>query len=372
MVGLAKAAIRRVGYTGNVQPISGVDYVSFQAAHDASASGDTIQLYPSTSTLPQYTGTINKPLVIIGPGYYTNTSNYVNVQNIPNYNLQNMAGSISGCNFTIDFGSTGTIIEGLYNVTVATVNGLNVLNNITISRCAGLVVNFNNSANCDGWKILQCYGVNINQSGFSASFTGDRTITNLAIQNSVFVNAGFGTISGISLNTSPSGVYSGNKIYNCIFTTNTALSFNGATFSIQNCIFENPNITAGSNVSFIKNISSGASGIAGISNSGSNSGNQFSINISGLFVGYPTNPLVLGLYTYSPDGQFQLATSSTAKNAGFLPGTSTVTDCGVFGGNNPYVLSGIPPIPVFIKLNSVSAIPIGSTYTMSFSIISNN
>ena len=42
----------------------------------------------------------------------------------------------------------------------------------------------------------------------------------------------------------------------------------------------------------------------------------------------------------SPDGQYMLRTGSPAIGAGV-----NGVDCGMFGGDSPYVLSGIPPIP---------------------------
>ena len=116
------AATRRVGFTATVQPVNGLDYGNFQAAQDASANGDTIQLYPGSNGGVNYTGTINKQLVIIGPGYFTNTY-YVSGQNIPNTGLQNLPGNISSCSFSIDLGSAGTVIQGLNNITVTTVGG---------------------------------------------------------------------------------------------------------------------------------------------------------------------------------------------------------------------------------------------------------
>ncbi|MFH0882855.1 MAG: right-handed parallel beta-helix repeat-containing protein, partial [bacterium] len=44
--------------------------------------------------------------------------------------------------------------------------------------------------------------------------------------------------------------------------------------------------------------------------------------------------------TGSTDSQWQLAVDSPAEGVG-VGGV----DCGMFGGNDPYVLSGIPPIP---------------------------
>ena len=77
---------------------------------------------------------------------------------------------------------------------------------------------------------------------------------------------------------------------------------------------------------------------------------------------------------YSPDGRFQLISGggNPANNGGFLPGTATPTNCGVYGGLVYYVKSGIPPIPVYYQLGAPSAVTVGATYTITFSVRSNN
>jgi hypothetical protein len=361
----ANAAIRRVGYTATIQAVNNLDYVNFQAAHDAAANGDTIQLYPGVSGSVNYTGTISKPLVILGVGYFTN-SYYLSGTQVANTNLQNLVGLINSCNFTVNLGSAGTIFQALNNLSLTTTARLDSLNNITINKCRGVSIVFDNSGVCNNWLIAQCYGLTIAQTNASGSFTGNRTITNMVIRNTL-ING------GITLSTSPVGTYVSNKIYNCNFISGASLSLNGAVFTIQNSIFEGQSFTAINNVAFIKNLTTIAATSNPISTNAGSSGNLFNQNINNIFVGYPTNPQVSGKDTYSPDAKFQLKAASPALNAGFLPGTSTATDCGMYGyGVNAYKLSGIAAIPVFIRLNSPSAIYTGSPYTMSFSIISNN
>jgi len=64
---------------------------------------------------------------------------------------------------------------------------------------------------------------------------------------------------------------------------------------------------------------------------GDEDGNVPNVNMNEVYVGAEGN---------SPDGRWQLAEESPALGAGF-----NETDCGAFGGLNPYILSGIPPIP---------------------------
>jgi hypothetical protein len=51
--------------------------------------------------------------------------------------------------------------------------------------------------------------------------------------------------------------------------------------------------------------------------------------------------------TGSTDGKWQIKAGSVYKNAG-----SDGTDPGPFGGSNPYVLSGVPPIPVIYEIST--------------------
>lgn len=355
------ATIRRVGYTASSGKVNGTDYVNFQAAQDAASAGDTIQVYPSTSGAT-YSGTINKKVIVVGPGYFTN-GYYVSGSELYNDSLQNLAGIINSCSFIIDLGSAGTIFQGLNAITVTTVNRSDALNNITISRCRNVAVTFDNGGNCDSWNILQCFGLTITQNSYSGS--SNRTITNLLIQNTLINGS-------ITFSTSPIGSYTGNKIYNCVFISGNSLSLSNATFTVQNCIFESQSFAGATNVSFVKNLTSAAATGNILSTNAGSSGNLYGQVMSSIFTGYPSYIIVGGKYNSTPDGRFKLSATSTAKNAGYLPGTTTATDCGLYGGANPYILSGIPAIPVFKKLNSASAIYTGGNYNMNFSINSNN
>jgi hypothetical protein len=368
VVDVGNATIRRVGYIASIQPLIGLDYNNFQAAHDASSTGDTIQLYSTTTGTITYTGTISKLLIILGPGYFTNSYTLTGTEKA-NLNLQNMPGAISSCTFSITLGSAGTIFQGINGLILNTVDQVNALNNITVNRCRNVSVSFANSGFCNGWIIAQCYGVTIVQTGPNAGFLGNRTINTLSIRNSVL-------FSGISFSTSPTGTYTGNTIYNCNFLNGASLSLNNAFFTVQNCIFENQSFTAVTNVSFINCLTTQSAAANPISTNAGSSGNLFSVVFGNIYLGYPVNPLSGGINVYSPDGRFVLKGGSPAINAGLLPGTGTPADCGIFGGmaptTSPYILSGIPAIPAYYQLGAPSAVTTGSPYTITFSVRSNN
>ena len=358
------ATIRRVGYTATAQPVAGLDYVNFQAAHDVSNAGDTIQLYPSASGTT-YTGIISTRLVVLGTGYLNN-SFYLTGTEVANLNLQNLPGFISSCDFTVNLGSANTVFQGLNGLTVRTTNRQEALLNITINRCRNVFVQFDNSSNCDNWVVSQCTGFYLTQNNASGSFTGNRTITNLLIQNTVINGA-------LTLSTSPTGSYTGNKIYNCNIVSGASFSLNSAAFAFQNCIFETQSFTNYTNCTFVKNVTALSATGNSITNTGANSGNQYSAVLTNVFNGYPSYTQTAGVNNQSPDNRYILKTGTNpAIGGGFLPGTSTVTDCGIFGGTTPYKLSGMPAIPVFIRFNSPNAIVTGTPYTITFSINSNN
>lgn len=375
------ATIRRVGFVNAVSPVNGLDYISFQAAHDASANGDTIQLYPSIiNPGNSFYGNINKRLIILGPGFYYNTYNLPGA-GIINAGLQILPGGLYANNFTIGTGSAGTKFQGINGLSLSTSNILDSLNDISIYRCRGVGVSFNNSAPCNNWIISQCVNASVSQSGYSGSFSGNRTISNLRIENCLGVAINY-SASGPQ---SPVGINSG-QVLNCtlgnpyqFYTTGTenisgSFTLNNSVFVIQNCI-DNGSFpgTGMSNTIYINNLTTTNAQNSPVSTNPGSSGNVFGITTAGnaIFVGYPTNSS--GSTTlYSPDAAFQLSPTSIAKNAGIIPGTNATTDCGMYGGTNPYKASGLPPVPSFYKLNSPSSTATASPYIMTFSVKSNN
>ncbi len=373
-IATVQATIRRVGFTATTSPVANIDFTDLQAAHNASVAGDTIQIYPSTAPTG-YSATLNKRLVILGPGYFYNAYNIPT--DLPNAGLQNLAGGVSSVSITIAVGSSGSVFAGHYNLYVGTSNVPDSLNNISILRSRGVSVNWDNSGVCNNWLFSQCIGVSTTQTAFGASFTGNRTITNFRIENCISEpNIGI----SINLNRSPVGVSSG-SILNCtgvgpyIFN----LSLNNQSVVVQNCIIENLgnsalNTFSGvANTIFINNITSSASFNNAVFTNPGSTGNVFGVSFANnaFFLGYPNN--TSGSTTLnSPDARFQLSATSPAKNAGIIPGTATVTDCGAFGGTNPYKPSGIPAVPSFYRLNAASSSASTGPYTITFSVRSNN
>jgi len=243
---IADAKILRVGFTAT-NPVSGVDFTTLQAAHDAAAIGDTIQIYP-TNPSTTYTCTMTKRLNLFGTGYYTD-GNYN-----ANTGLQNIIGQCS-VTLTLDAGSSGSFFQGLGTpkmtgngttsadfLTIGIVQFASV-NNITIKRCAVGAITLANYAPNDAWTISQCVFLNL-VSGYPISAytlnpvipsVGGNAISNLRVENSIFQS--IANASGIDLSKAAATGCTG-QIVNCVFNNNAGLiNFNNGSFLVQNNIF---------------------------------------------------------------------------------------------------------------------------------------
>jgi hypothetical protein len=86
--------------------------------------------------------------------------------------------------------------------------------------------------------------------------------------------------------------------------------------------------------------------------------NQLNVSMSDVFVCWSS------CTGYSSDGRYQLKAGSPAIGAG-----SNGEDCGMFGGNDPYVLSGLPAIPAIYYFQYFNN---NSTINVTMSVKSHN
>ncbi len=84
--------------------------------------------------------------------------------------------------------------------------------------------------------------------------------------------------------------------------------------------------------------------------------------IAAIFAVNPHSATPVGL-----DKHYQLAVSSPAIGAG-----TGGTDCGIFGGSSPYVLSGQPSSPIITILNSATAGNTATPLNVSVTVRGNN
>jgi hypothetical protein len=280
--------IRRVNNTGI--PLGTNMYSTLQAAHNAAANGDIIYIEGSGET---YAGaTITKRLTIIGPGYLL-------AENYPNFaDVRPAEFTVFNDDIFFNAGSEGSILTGCSALDVR----INV-SNITITRNRSLRVFFDNldAAPLTGIVITKNYDLSV--STFSSSASISVIISNNYINNT-------------DLSSNFSGTFLNNIINGFLSLSNYTISNNiwyyGSSSGFTNCTFSN-NIDARALVN---------------SNAfGTTNGNQANVDKTTLFVGPTGN---------STDGQWKLKAGSPAIGAGFGG-----IDCGMFGGLDPYALSGI-------------------------------
>jgi hypothetical protein len=286
----------------NNNPLIPADYRTAQSAADAAAAGDTIFFEPSGGTYGDLN--ITKKLILIGQGYYLAENGFSRVD----------SRSATLGTITIRATSQGSVISGL-------------VINIILIQCSNIVIEnnffsnysvFNNTTDITGVVIRKNHNLSLYHAS-SIFGTGTGTITNTIIRNN------FMGILSLS-----NGSFQNTLIFNNIFNSNV---------DIINSVFYNNIFNQGS---FSATNSTWSNNISRNSNIGSENNNIINVDISitPLFVGTPTNS----------DGFWRLHPNSPAKGHG-IGGV----DCGKFGGDDPYVLSGIVGIPAITSFNASAA-----------------
>jgi len=278
--------------------------------------GDTLYVEPSATVYTQ--PNITKSLTIIGNGYFLAEN--------PETQAITASSSINGIN--LNTGSSGSVILGCVftNAVYIMVSDIRfernyLKNNSSLYFYALNISNIIVTGNYIAGTITSGVYSGINNVLFSGNF----------IERSAGSNA-------ISLGAEVSAIIENNVIQGIV--------------SINNSSFNNNILRAGT---FTATNSSYLNNIGNDNQFGNQNGNQQYINMGDVFVG-----------TGSTDGQWQLKPGSPAIGAG-----TGGQDCGMFGGPNPYVLSGIPPIPAiyeYIQIYNTT----GQEIEVNFSVKSNN
>jgi hypothetical protein len=283
----------------NNNPVTSPHFTQVSSAINSASvlNGDTIYLEGSAS--PYASVNITKKVVLIGTGYflgendstqatiYTSTLNGISFSN-GSKGSQMIGISIAG--YTNIYDTNMVIRKNFFN------------NTVSISGTANVV-------------FIQ----NVISSVASMSVSGSN---NIVVANNLFLQAYPWTYDlAVSSSTTlvANNIFLGNhNLLNCTVRNNIALG---------NPADGTANVTL-TNSYCDHNI--GASTQYGTSN-----GNQQNVNMNAVF-----------LNTGSTDGKYRLASGSPAIGAG-----AGGTDCGIFGGNYPYVLSGMPEVPAIWYLN---------------------
>jgi hypothetical protein len=299
------AKIWRVNNRSNIP----ADFTTAQAAHDGATAGDTIFLEPSPYTYGNII--LTKKLIMIGTGYFLD-------QNPETQWYQTWPVKIGTVLFSNTPSSTCEYSQ-LMGVTCTGSLTVNV-SNITIRRNYLTGITYLTEATD---AISNIY---FNENFCTQSFYMTGQVHDVAIQNNIFNYTASQTFFYISGTSANNGLF----INNIILGLPDLYLWDGSYFydylSIDNFIIQNNILSAGI---FVINNNTYSYNLANNTAFGDQNGNQQNVDMSTVF-----------LYTGSSDGQFQLKEGSPAIGAG-----AGGTDCGVFGGLYPYVLSGLPPVP---------------------------
>ena len=319
------AAVYRVNNTG-----ADADYSDLQVAHDAASPGDT--LYVEASPTEYGSLIISKKIHIFGTGYFLgeNMNLQANVITSKVYDIY----LASGCN--------ESTIQGMTVNHAIQTSGNPAISDVIISRnriVGGIYLS--TSGLVEDVFIMQNFIEGSFNSYYSIRTFGNSN-KNLVILNNIFI---YGSVySYISFHAQTSAVLTNNIFANSsISTTNS---------DFQNNILLTPNVTNPALNSYSYNICTGTQFPSG-------NNNQQNVNNASIFVGYPTQG------GYTSDNRFELLMGSPAEGTG-----NGGVDCGVFGGTQPYILSGIPPIPTIYKFESPNVVT--GNFNITVSTRSNN
>lgn len=298
-------------------------FSTFQAAHDAAAAGDTIYVDGTGVNLSYGAATVSKKLIIIGPGYFLDENDSTQVS-------KTVARFYS---MDIQTSAEGTEVYGIYFHHFSGYN-LNIrASNVVISR------NYFNQSTND--RILlngNIQNVTITQNYAFKLQTASGMTSNILVANNFFGDR-------LEMGNTSSGIFINNvvklhiQVYNSAIKNNIIYSEGSSNVLSEN--FSGSGNTIGHNISRVN---------LGVS---ANSTNKANVNMSEVFVDFAGNQ------GYSADGRWQLKPGGPASGAG-----ENGTDCGMFGGSAPYVLSGLPPVPRIYEAivptsgSSVSGLPV--------------
>jgi len=306
--------------TVGILPDLDTDFSSIQAAIDAASPGDIIQITPGVYL---ETGiTIDKQVYIQGAGFLVEF-NYSTLGFLSGSTVLNSTVSISGS-------GSSSIIEGVDIVTLNVTDAVDVL--IRRSRIRrGHFINSN----------VNILGSLLNGSMYNsenAQYLLSNTI-NITFSNCLFFDVS-GTDRLYHISPRSGQTPSGNLTFDrCIFRNRLHNSLPNVVVEVANSIFltntgaiTTRNASGSIVVNSLFELSS--------SQDASTANNIFGISGAAEFNGYPSG-------TPSFDAQYMLSDTSQAMGYANDGG-----DCGIFGGVNPYVLSGIPSIPFIYNFDA--------------------
>jgi hypothetical protein len=312
-VNVSFAKIWRVNNTGVP-----ADFTTAQAANDAAsvANGDTVHFEPSGT----YYGdlSLTKRLVIIGNGYFLGST-----ATNSNPDLQaNTAISNIGTLYAYA-GASNSVIMGM-TFSVVYIGFASPVNNFLFRRNrVTSSLNFYNGGSTNV-QVMQCY-----IDGLVSQVSSH---TNVLLANNII-------IQGVNFDGDDNGTFQNNILH----ATGAAYGSSFTGFTLRSNIMLAGSI--GLTTCLVE------SNLGNSTQFGTATGNQQNIDMSTVFIGYPT------IGTTSYDGRYVLKAGSPAIASGYGS-----VDCGAYGNTPAYVKSGIPDVPSIYKL---SVPPIVTNNTLS-------
>ncbi len=279
----------------NNTPGIDADFTSLNAARDSASVGDTLYIEGSATSYGSFD--LNKKLVLIGPGYFLTENDTSQAQ-------KQMA--ILGQTW-IRSAAAGSVVTGLYVAGYI----LNQASNVVITRNRVTDTSYGIGV---AWDIENIHDVVISQN-YCDEISKNRNARDVLIFNNIVIDK-------IEMGTSYehfTGEIKNNVVGNFIQTANS---------QVKNNIIYNTNgggyKISGQGNTYQYNLFAGSSVPSGI-------GNVANVDMNAVFADFESKNV---------DNNFMLKEGSPASGAG-----ENGTDCGAFGGDQPYVLSGIPGVP---------------------------
>ncbi|MBN1340445.1 MAG: hypothetical protein JXA03_14040 [Bacteroidales bacterium] len=323
---ISSATVWRVNNRVNSDP----DFTTTQAAHNGASAGDTLYIEGS----PNGYGNLNcsKQLHIIGAGDFLNendsTQAYKEVSRIGqiNFNAGSENSIVEGCRFEnnrIDVNTSEITIRRNKIQYTGTGGNANYYAITIASNCTNVLIENN--------YILMNYTY-VYARNFGIYSDGGTGLTNLVIRNNFIYTRHTTYYTGYSIYLSSTILAENVTIYQNVFSGNDASN----AINAKETQFYNNIMIIGT---YYPNGSYYYNNIGNGTQFGSANGNQENIDMSTVFIDYTT-----GI-----DSDMQLAAGSPAIGAGWAG-----EDCGMYGGDHPWVLSLFPAIPAIwdVSLNN--------------------
>jgi hypothetical protein len=284
------------------------DFTTIQAAFDSATAGDII--YIEGTNIPYGSANATKPLTIIGTGYFLAVNDSTQA---------NLAPSIIS-NITLNPGSEGSYVAGLTGS--IQVNASNIIverNNLTY-----LYIGYSYDV-----------GNVVIRQNYVFAISDNNKYTSAVIQNNIVT---YYISSSIKANW---------LIYNnTIYSNYTSPCISVHNSSIKNNIVIN---TRGGNYDCI--------------NTNPEQNNNIEFNVCNTeTTGYPVpdnniwDAVIEEVIVNEGSAEKKLYLIEDSPAIGYGEGG---VDCGVYGGLNPYILSGMPPVPHIFK----ASVPVSATTT---------